>query len=348
MKKKRLAYIDYWSHKTTRSGDFLREILNKEYEIVNFWWRPNEIINIKEIDKFDTIFFFHAIFPHQILKKFKNKKIMWAPMYDALNFTNPFFASIFWKQMSNLGIKILMFSDKIKDSLGHEDIKTLKLSYFIKPTSLSFDNDEKINIFFWNRGRIQLKDWLNFFDKKHISQIVYFPNPDQRSSNLYFKIPHDSDRKLQGEYNIKYIDKQFLPKEEYLALIEKCNVFIAPRKKEGIGLTIVEAISKGMYIVGYNDSTVNEYITDKRIGFLYDDNTITKINPIDILKNYSYRKNFAETNYRKWCLDKKKIIPLLQEENKLINKPIFLLLFLIDDIKFYIKKFFNINFYFRY
>ena len=52
------------------------------------------------------------------------------------------------------------------------------------------------------------------------------------------------------------MDKKYLPKNEYLNIFEKCNVFIAPRKKEGIGITIVEAISKGMFVVGYNDSTI--------------------------------------------------------------------------------------------
>ena len=59
-------------------------------------------------------------------------------------------------------------------------------------------------------------------------------------------------------------------------------------------------------------------------------------------------KKNAELNYKKWVLNKKKIIPLLKKRNKLIKKPIFLLLFLIDDIKFLIKKIFKINFFYKY
>ena len=33
------------------------------------------------------------------------------------------------------------------------------------------------------------------------------------------------------------MDKKYLPKNEYLNIFEKCNVFIAPRKKEGIGIS---------------------------------------------------------------------------------------------------------------
>ncbi len=72
--KKRLAYVDYWSHKYTKSGDFLREILSEEFEITDFWWKPNEKIALNEINKFEHIFFFHVMFPHQIMKKLGKKK----------------------------------------------------------------------------------------------------------------------------------------------------------------------------------------------------------------------------------------------------------------------------------
>merc|ERR1712127_467540 len=114
-------------------------------------------------------------------------------------------------------------------------------------------------------------------NRKDINEIVYFPNPDQGVTML-----EDSDLQQQKEYKIKFINKKFLPKNEYLDIFEKCNIFIAPRKKEGIGLTIVEAISKGMFIVGYDDATMNEYISDSRIGFIYDENTIKVINSSNV------------------------------------------------------------------
>ena len=342
MEKKRLAYVDYWSHKFTKSGDFLREILSEEFEITDFWWKANDKIPLNEINQFEYIFFFHVMFPHQIMKKFIGKKIMWAPMYDALNFRNSFFKSIFWKQITNLGIKVLKFSDKITESIGKEEVDSLKLNYFIKPNfSSSINQQTKLNIFFWDRGRIKINDWLHLFNQKEINQIVYFPQPDPG-----IKIVSNDNLIKKKNYNINLIDKKFLPKSEYLSLFEKCNVFIAPRKKEGIGITIVEAISKGMFVVGYNDSTMNEYISDKKVGFIFDEKTTEKINTKDIIENYEHRKKYAELNYNKWIQNKKKIIPLLKEETKTIKKMHFFPLFLIDDIKFLIKKIFNINFYY--
>jgi len=339
--KKKLAYVDFWSHKYTKSGDFLRKILSEEFEIIDFWWKPRMKIPIDRLNKFEHIFFFHAIFPYQVLKKLKNKKIMWAPMYDALNFRNNFFKSIYWKQMSNLGVKILKFSNKITESIGSEKIDSLRLDYFIKPTlNQSINKSKKLNIFFWDRGRINFNDWYNFFNKKEINQIIYFPMPDPGFNVI------NNDLLNLKEHKIKRIDKKFLSKKEYLKLFKMCNVFIAPRKKEGIGMSIVEAISKGIFLVGYNDSTMNEYISNNKIGFIYDENTNKKINIKNIVNNYKYRNISAKLNYDKWTRDKNKIIPLLKAESKIVKKIHFSLLFILDDFKCFIKKIFNINFYY--
>ncbi len=342
MKKKRLAYIDYWSHKYTRSGDFLREILSEEFEITDFWWKEKEKIPFNEINNFKYIFFFHVFFPYQIMRKFKDKKIMWAPMYDALNFRNSFFKSIFWKQMSRLGIKVLKFSSKITESIGKETVASLNLNYFLKPEFNSeIDKYSKLNIFFWDRGRINIDEWLKLFNKDEINKIVYFPKPDpgeQTNEKRYLEI--------KKEYNFELIEKKFMPKSDFINVMKKCNVFIAPRKKEGIGIAMVEAISRGMYVVGYNDSTMNEYIKDNKIGFIFDKNTKDKINSSNITLNYDYRKNYSKKSYNRWMDEKEKIIPLLEKENIIINKFYDYPLFLLDDIKFLVKKLLNINFFY--
>ena len=113
-------------------------------------------------------------------------------------------------------------------------------------------------------------------------------------------------------------------------------------------MSIVEAVSKGIFLVGYNDSTMNEYISNNKIGFIFDETTIKKINTKDIINNYKYRNTYAKLNYDRWNKDKKKIIPLLKRKPKIVKKIHFFPLFLLDDLKFFIKKLFNINFYYNY
>ena len=128
--------------------------------------------------------------------------------------------------------------------------------------------------------------------------------------------------------------------------MEKYNVFVAPRKKEGIGISIVEAISRGIFIVGYNDSTMNEYISNNKIGFIFDKKTKNKIGLDDVIKNYDFRNDNAKINYNKWQEDKKKIIPLLEKDTHNVKKIHFFPLFFLDDIKFILKKLFQLNSYY--
>ena len=62
------------------------------------------------------------------------------------------------------------------------------------------------------------------------------------------------------------LKKNFLPKKKFLNLIKKSDIFICPRKKEGIGMAQVEAISMGKYLIGTKDSTMEDYIVNKKIG----------------------------------------------------------------------------------
>ena len=47
------------------------------------------------------------------------------------------------------------------------------------------------------------------------------------------------------EYKIEIIKKSFLPHSEYIKFVKDCDVFVAPRKQEGIGMGFLEAISMG-------------------------------------------------------------------------------------------------------
>ena len=46
-------------------------------------------------------------------------------------------------------------------------------------------------------------------------------------------------------------------------------MFLFVLEKEGIGMAQVEALANGKYLVGFNDATMNEYIINKKIGFLF-------------------------------------------------------------------------------
>ena len=73
-------------------------------------------------------------------------------------------------------------------------------------------------------------------------------------------------------------------------------------------MSFLEALSMGKYIVANNDSTMNEYIKNNKIGFLIDQNTKKKVNTSDIIKFQTYRKINSRKMFEKWNIDKDKIL----------------------------------------
>jgi len=346
--KKKLAYVDFWTHKDTKSGDFLREIFSEEYEVIDFWWKPKEKFPLDELKKYENIFFFQVMFPYQLMKKLNGKNIMWAPMYDGLNkysvvnFTNSLIKKIFWYQMSSLGVKVLKFSKKIDEIIGDVDVDSMSLKYYIEPDFTNIDiNKKKMDIFFWDRGGIKFDDWIKYFKYEDINEILYFPIPDygRKHSNIDIYMKNKS-------LNITLIKGNFLTKNQFLSLISKCNVFISPRKKEGIGMTIVEAISRGMFVVGYNASTLNEYIKSQNVGFLFNEKSNDKIDINSVVENYDYRQSMAKENYASWLEQKKNILPFFNKKLNARKKISFKALFFISDINFLLKKILRINYFY--
>ncbi len=78
--------------------------------------------------------------------------------------------------------------------------------------------------------------------------------------------PHGDDIE---RYRIRSIAGP-LPREEHLRLLADCNVFLAPRRLEGIGLSILEAMAMGLAVIAPDRPTMNEYIEHGVTGYLYD------------------------------------------------------------------------------
>lgn len=86
-----------------------------------------------------------------------------------------------------------------------------------------------------------------------------------------FKVRQTKDPLLtsseQGQDKSRLEDWQ--AREEYLRSLAGSNVYVAPRRHEGIGMAFLEAMAMGMCVVAENHPTANEYILSGRNGILY-------------------------------------------------------------------------------
>jgi glycosyltransferase involved in cell wall biosynthesis len=80
----------------------------------------------------------------------------------------------------------------------------------------------------------------------------------------------------------------------------------------------LDAMSYGVPVISPNEPTMNEYITDKKNGYLYDYNNPKNIDlkNIEIVK--ANLKKYIENNYSKWTNSKEEIYNFI--ENKKVKK----------------------------
>lgn len=313
MGKEKLVFVDHIFHTKSRSGDFLREIFKKHYEIIDVWIDKNLKFN-KKIYANKNIFFFQIFPPLSVLNKLKGKNLMWAPMYDSPHYPIGF-SPLIWKIVELYNLKILSFSRKITNQIKGLKIKYLDLRFFIKPKKIRKIKKSKVDIFFWYRGFIDIDDWINIINFKNINKITYFDTEPKRKKPTLLK-----------HKKINYFKSNFLKnKKNFISLIQKSDIFICSRKKEGIGMAQVEALSMGKYIIGYDEATMSDYIKNFKIGFLFNQKTKNSFILKNVHKYKNYRLKYADKGYQKFEKDKKKIIQLFKKN---INKEVKFIKFL--------------------
>lgn len=67
----------------------------------------------------------------------------------------------------------------------------------------------------------------------------------------------------------KKAERSWQNPQDYIRQLANYNVYVAPRRFEGIGMTFLEAMAMGMCVVTENQSTANEYILSGKSGILY-------------------------------------------------------------------------------
>ena len=322
---KKILFVDHAYHKKTKSSDFLRKILKEKF-IVNDCWIDKSLEFKSDIFQYENIFF-HQIFPPlKILRKLKNKNIIWSPMYDSPLYPIGY-SWLLWRIIKFYNIKIISFSDAITKQIYYTNIKCFKLKYYEKSKQLKNKKNKKIKIFFWDRNEIKLENWINKFNLRNISKIFYLKIENNKSIS-------ETEQKIKKK--IFYINKKFSKNNNnFRKLLKKADVFVCPRKKEGIGMAMIEALSYGKYIIANNDNTMNEYIKNKKIGLFIDDE-IHQNRILDyIFKNYKYRLQHNAKGYKRYLKKEKNINSFVLKKQNNFNKNLIFEIIII--IMYYFK-----------
>ena len=326
--KIKAAFIDHSFHKKTLSSVFLKKILSKTFELVEYFdesWNGGNEIDINTLKKYEYIFYFQFIHGADKLKYLnKNAKIIWFPMWDAVSGMK----NSGWLKYQITPIKIVCFSKTLYAKLSKLGFDCAYFQYFVDPQSVQPVTDyNTTRVYFWNRTEeINLGVVKKLIGNNHIASLTYMSVPDP---NHQLQIPPEEDLK---KYNIQLYN-QFLCFEDYINLVSKSNIYIAPRMFEGIGMTFIEALCRGQCVIAPNFPTMNEYIVHGENGYLYD---IDKLEEIAINNLESVGKEArvrAIDGFKKWQQQRGKLIEYVSDFGNIDRKSIFVLSIKIAILK---------------
>jgi hypothetical protein len=224
----------------------------------------------------------------------------WSPMYDGFKFE-------YWylKILSQFSIKILSFSKTMSTWLEQFPIPVLTVHYYYLTPDTNPVYTDGVHIFFWFRGAVTFDDIKPLLDTSQINSFTIIEIPDAKNSRL------ELSAEDVEQYKISHRVESFLSRENYLDLVRKASVFIAPRKKEGIG-AFTEALMLGKCVIAYDDAVHNEYITNGEDGFLF---TGKRNGLIDLSKAAGFGRNArarAEKGHAAWIEQRVTILPFMQ------------------------------------
>ena len=155
-------------------------------------------------------------------------------MYDSPHYPMGY-SNLLWDIVEYYNIKIISFSRNILIQLKKRKIKSIHLQFY-KPTNIDHKKkNEKLNIFFWYRNDLKLKYYLNYFNLSDIKNITYLTLDNLKPEEINYK-----------NLNISYQRKKFLNQNIFKSYLKNNDIFLCPRKKEGIGMAQVEAFSFGV------------------------------------------------------------------------------------------------------
>lgn len=309
-----ILFVDLEFHLKTKSADFFLDILCSAHDVDVHYYRDAYHAGIpqEKIDRADLIIVWQASLGRKDFVV-NGKPCIFIPMYD-----DDWGSHVQWKRIGASGTHVISFCDAISKRAKRGGIPPdhlLDLRFAYDPNAfVGFEGDPNVAAI-WERGFFGLSEFKRLFPPGFFKKLIVIRRPQP---GLVFKPISQSDI---SAYNITLVESEFIPKEDYLQLIKEPGVFLAPRPKEGIGMSFLEALAMGKCVIAHDDASMNEYISDGENGFirnLY--GNITAISKSDILSVRNRVKATAAAQYARWLSDKEKIIPFIK--NAIARPPV--------------------------
>lgn len=264
----RLAIVDHSFHVTTGSSGFIHSLVRGLGTVEVFWcdrWNGGTGVDLDHLaaGMFDCVVFWQQLYePEELERLARHSRIVLVPMFDQ-------YAG--WKRAEWQRYRpwpFVSFSLELHRRLVRAGCPSLSVRYFPHvPVPAVRENIRTgsggLTGIFWQRER--RIDWplvARVIDRLPIATLYVrtLPDPGQQAAPI-----SAVDRERFGVVDLPWFDHP----DDYLALLDAVDFFVAPRKYEGIGMTFLEALARGKTVIAADRPTMNEYISHGDNGYLF-------------------------------------------------------------------------------
>jgi glycosyltransferase involved in cell wall biosynthesis len=297
--RKRLIFVGIPEHCKTHSTDFFLTLLKNEYDVdyVDYEKSDEEIYTSA-----DRIVFWQRPPAKRLVEALPANKIVFIPMYDeARNYQRATIRSL-------AEYRIISFCRSMHEDLVRFGFNSIYRQYFPEPALREPIAVERIGAYYWERETCYINEAIPFriieklLEKKLISLHIHSEKPC-------------NDGECFGGMEISR-SSWFAEKTDMLSTLRKNSLYIAPRESEGIGMSFLEAIANGLAVVGADNPTMNEYISNEINGYLYN---LLNPQPLNLKNLYEVRKRSLEScvaGFKRWERDKWALLDFIDEPAK--------------------------------
>lgn len=318
----KICYIGHEYHRKTASTNFMAELLEAhatEFHRIDTLPDPATLatfdLDALEAGGYDLICVFQIeMLARAIADRHMSARLVFVPMYDGARMLG----DDYWRAFAHRDdVRVINFCSALHRQIANIGVNSFFFRYYPRPGPQHLlDRLKKPHPpkgFFWQRT--DRPSWETV--KTLVSAM-----PD-----LPFHLHLAGDPSLRAAIDVAQ-EKRLRPltvstwfdnPADYRRIVDGCDIYVAPREYEGIGMSFLEAMAAGKCVIAPDNPTMNEYITHGVNGLLY---TVDKPRPLNLSSHARIGRAAARSvqhGHREWTWDMKNRMPAVLFEETLAD-----------------------------
>jgi glycosyltransferase involved in cell wall biosynthesis len=290
----KIAFIGHSYHRTTRSTVFFIDELRRRGEVELLWdesWLGHPALDLAHVldGSYDAVVVFQVERIAEVVSR-AARNVTFIPMYDGCHSL----PDAYWKGLGD--VKVLNFSSTLHERLQKLRVRSRYVQYFPDPAAFPLAcQGDALHGYFWQRKNdITWSTLRPLVDGAAFARFTLHRAVDPDAGEFVEPSPEDVRR-----FGIRTTE-WFPDRAGAAADLASHNVYFAPRLREGIGQSFLEAMAMGFLVVAPDHPTMNEYIVSGVNGLLYDPERSTALDFTRRTELGARARQSVEHGHAKW------------------------------------------------